>query len=68
MPFLPLFTGVRHLTHMLTVPNKSVPTLRYSRRPGPIYTGHACRHLPSAVTWISEDRLLKGLLHQLEKL
>ena len=26
---------------------------------GPIckYTGHACRHLPSAVPWISEDRL-----------
>ena len=23
-----------------------------------IYTGHACRHLPSAVPWISEDRLL----------
>ena len=38
--------------------NKSVPTLRYTRRPGPIYTGHACRHLPSAVPWISEDRLL----------
>ena len=41
-------------------PNKSVPTLRYTRRPGPIYTGHACRHLPSAVPWISEDRLLRG--------
>ena len=39
-------------------PNKSAPTLRYNRRPGPIYTGHACRHLPSAVPWISEDRLL----------
>ena len=36
--------------------NKSVPTLRYTRRPGPIYTGHACRHLPGAVPWISEDR------------
>ena len=23
-----------------------------------IYTAHACRHLPSAVPWISEDRLL----------
>ena len=23
-----------------------------------IYTGHACRHLPSAVPWISEYRLL----------
>ena len=40
-------------------PNKSVPTLRYTRRPGPVYTGHACRHLPSAVPWISEDRLFR---------
>ena len=40
-------------------PNKSVTTLRYTRRPGPVYnTGRACRHLPSAVPWISEDRLL----------
>ena len=39
-------------------PNKSVPTLRYTRRHGPVHTGHACRHLPSAVPWISEDRLL----------
>ena len=39
-------------------PNKSVPTLRYTRRHGPVYTGHACRHLLSAVPWISEDRLL----------
>ena len=32
-----LFTGIRHLAHVLTVPpppppNKSVPTLRYTRR------------------------------------
>ena len=40
-------------------PNKSVPTLRYTRRHGPVFTGHACRHLPSAVPWISEDRLFK---------
>ena len=26
------------------------------------YTGHACRHLPSAVPWISEGRLLLSLL------
>ena len=39
-------------------PNKSLTTLRYTRRHGLIYTGHACRHLPSAVPWISEDRLL----------
>ena len=37
--------------------------VRDTRRPGPIYiyiyiyTGHDCRHLPSAVPWISEDRL-----------
>ena len=43
-------------------PNKSVTTLRYTRRHGPVYTGHACRHLPSAVPWISEDRLLKSLV------
>ena len=40
-------------------PNKSVPTLRYTRRHGPVYTGHASRQLPSAVPWISEDRLFK---------
>ena len=38
-------------------PNKSVTTLRYTRRHGPVYTGLACRRLPSAVPWISEDRL-----------
>ena len=59
MPFLLLFTSIRHLAHVLTVPpQKSVPTLHYTRRPGPVYTGRACRHLPSAVPWISKDRLL----------
>ena len=48
-------------------PNKIVPTLRYTRRPGPVYTGHACRHLPSAVPWISEDRLLEGSFNPLFK-
>ena len=43
-------------------PNKSVITLRYTCRHGPVYTGHACRHLPSAVPWISEDRLLRARL------
>ena len=28
-----------------------------------IYTGHACRHLPSAVPWISEDHLLMIRMH-----
>ena len=35
------------LPAVLLYPQQSVPTLRYS-----------CRHLPSAVPWISEDRLL----------
>ena len=52
-------------------PNKSVPTLCYIRTPGPVYTGHACRHLPSAVPWISEDCLLRQqcswLLKQINK-
>ena len=48
-------------------PNKSVPTLHYTCRPGPIYTGHACRHLLSAVPWISEDCLLSPF-HSVTKL
>jgi len=36
-------------------------TLCYTRRPGPVYTGHTCRHLPSTVPWISVDRLLTVL-------
>ena len=46
-------------------PNKSVTTLRYARRHGPVYTGHACMHLPSAVPWISEDRLF-GMVYPWE--
>ena len=38
-------------------PTKSVTTLRYTRKHGPIYPGQAWRHLPSAVPWIFEDRL-----------
>ena len=58
--------GIRHLAHVLTVPpNKSAPTLRYTRRHGPVYTGHACMHLPRAVPWISEDRLLLSASHRL---
>ena len=60
MPFLPLFTGIRHLAHMLSVP----PTKAWLLCATPagldlyLYIGHACGHLPSAVPWISEDRLL----------
>ena len=60
MPFLPLFTGIRHLAHVLTVPPTKACLL--CATPAGLdlymYTGHACRHLPSAVPWISEDRLL----------
>ena len=44
--------------HAHCTPNKSVPTLRYTRRHGPVHTGLACRHLLSAFPWISEDCLL----------
>ena len=40
MPFLPLFTGIGHLAHVLIVPptpHKSVTTLRFTRRHGPVY-------------------------------
>ena len=48
-------------------PQKSATTLCYTRRFGPaLYTGHACRHLPSAVPWISEDRLLRGASYTLQ--
>ena len=46
MPFLLLLPVSGHLSHGFTVPQQSVPTLRYT-----------CRYLPSAVPWISEDRL-----------
>ena len=42
----------------LRAPNKSVPTLRYTRRHGPICIQVPARRLlPSAVPWISENRL-----------
>ena len=54
--------------HAQCTPNKSVTTLRYTCRHGPAYTGHACRHLPSAVPRISEDRLLHHcIFHQVEQ-
>ena len=76
MPFLPCvsYGYPSSCPRARCTPNKSVPTLRYTRKHGPIYitwtrelyiyiyTSHACRHLPSAVPWISEDRLLEELL------
>ena len=65
MPFLPLFTGIRHHAHVLTVPTTKARLL--CATPAGldlyiyIYTGHACRHLPRAVPWISEDRLFTSV-------
>ena len=48
--FCLLFTSIRHLSHVLTVPpNKNVPTLRYTRRHSLIYTGPC----PKALTGCS---------------
>ena len=60
MPFLPFVYGYPSSSpHAHCTPNKSVPTLRYTHRHGPISIEvHARRLLPSAVPWISEDRLL----------
>ena len=53
MPFLPFFTGIRHLAHVLTVPPTKARLLCATP------AGLACRYLPSAVPWISEDRLFE---------
>ena len=59
MPFLPLFTGIRHLAHVLTVPRTKARLLCATPAGLDLYVQvHARRHLPSAVPWISEDRLL----------
>ena len=58
MPFLPLFTAIRRLAHVLTVPPTKACLLCAIPAGLDLYTGHARRHLPSAVPWISEDRLL----------
>ena len=57
MPFLPLFTGIRHLAHVLRVPPTKACLLCATPTGMDLYTGHACRHLLSAVPWISEDPL-----------
>ena len=63
MPFLPFVYGYPSSSPRAhCTPNKSMPALHYTRRHGPIYTGLACRHLPSAVPWISEDHLLVTVL------
>ena len=56
--FCLLFTGIRHLAHVLTVtPTKAC--LLCATLAG--IQVHASRHLPSTVPWISEARLLTPL-------
>ena len=60
MPFLPLFTGIRHLAHVLSLypQQKRAYSVLHPQAWTCIYTGHTCRHLPCAVPRISEDHLL----------
>ena len=64
MPFLPLFTGIHHLAHVLTVPPTKACLLCATPAGMDLYIYiqvHARRLLPSAVPWISEDRLFSSL-------
>ena len=62
MPLLPLFTGILHLAHVLTVPPTKACLLCATPAGMDLYIQvPARRHLPSAVPWISEDRLLIGV-------
>ena len=56
-----MFTGIRRLPHVLTVPPTKACLLYATPAGMDLYIQlHAPRHLPSAVPWISEDRLLQG--------
>ena len=58
LPFVQV-TGIRHLAHVLTVPPTKACLLCATPTGMDLYIQvHARRHLPSAVPWISEDRLL----------
>ena len=65
--FLPLlFTGIRHLAHVLTVPPTKACLLCATPAGMDLYIqlhARGRRRLPSAVPWISEDRLLGEKLH-----
>ena len=51
MPFLPLFTGIRHLPHVLTVPPTKACLLCATPAGMDLYIQiHACRHLLNAVS------------------
>ena len=60
MPFLPFVYG--YPSSCPRTQQKPPPTKAWLLCATPagmdLYTGHACRHLSSAVPWISEDRLL----------
>ena len=59
MPFLPFVSGTRHLPDVLTVPPTKACLLCAAPAGMDLYIQvYARRHLPSAVPWISEDRLL----------
>ena len=59
--FCLLFTGIRHLPHLLTVPPTKACLLCATPVGMDLYIQvHARRLLPSAVPWISEDRLLRA--------
>ena len=54
-----MFTGIRHLAHVLSVPPTKACLLCATPAGVDLYIQlYARRHLPSAVPWISEDRLL----------
>ena len=58
--FFHLFTGIRHLAHVLTVPPTKACLLCATPAGMDRYIQlHARNHLPSAVPWISEDRLVR---------
>ena len=58
--FCLLFTGIRHIAHVLTVPPTKACLLCATPAGMDLNIQvHARRLLPSAVPWISEDRLLK---------
>ena len=59
MPFLPFVSGIRHLPDVFTVPPTKACLLCATPAGMDLSIKvYARRHLPSAVPWISEDRLL----------
>ena len=63
-----LLTGIRHLSHVLTVPPTKACLLYATPAGLDLYIQvHARRLLPSAVPWISEDRLFPGAMNGVGK-